>query len=437
MAKILIYSPNVIGKSMAGAAIRPWEFAKILSQKHQVVLLSPGKSDVQSPYFEVVSFLDPQGKKHFKDADILIAQRLTFPLACLAKLYRLNIIIDAYVPGPLELMEHFKGDIIHDRKKKVFSETSNIILSFKMADGILCASEKQRDLWLGFLLSLKLITPEMYDRRAGLREFLTVIPFGLPSQPPKKSGEGLREKFNFSPNDKVILWGGGLWNWFDPLSLIQAMNLIQKKRKDIKLVFMGVQPPDPSLPTTTMSARAMTLAEELELINQTVFFNYDWIPYEERENFLLDADIGVSTHFEHLETEFSFRTRILDYLWAALPMVVTKGDAFAELIEKNRLGIVIPYQNAEAIAEGLMKLVNDPKEFQEIKHRVHQMKEKFYWTSVTVPLVEMVDRLLANPPQRKRWKEGKELFQFLMNKIQERGVVSCINQYLFRRKIYQ
>ena len=31
MAKVLIYSPNLIGKSMAGPAIRAWEFAKALA----------------------------------------------------------------------------------------------------------------------------------------------------------------------------------------------------------------------------------------------------------------------------------------------------------------------------------------------------------------------------------------------------------------------
>src|SRR5664280_3299763 len=46
-------------------------------------------------------------------------------------------------------------------------------------------------------------------------------------------------------------------------------------------------------------------------------------PYTERSDHLLDADVGVSTHFDHVETEFSFRTRILDYLWTGLPIVAT------------------------------------------------------------------------------------------------------------------
>lgn len=430
MAKILIVSPNLIGKSMAGAAIRPWEFAKALSQEHQVVLISPGKSDVSSREFQIVSFEDSSSAKHFKDADILIAQRLTFPLALLAKRHHLKIIIDAYVPGPLELLEHFKSDPLVDRQKKVFAETSNILLSFNMADGILCASEKQRELWLGCLLGKKLITTEMYDQDPTLRNFLAVIPFGLPSHPPKKIGLGLREKFGLAANDKIMIWGGGIWNWFDPLSLIKAMKIVSQKRSDIKLVFMGIKPPDPTLPATSISAQALQLAQELDLVNQSIFFNYDWVPYELRQNFLLDADIGVSTHFDHLETHFSFRTRILDYLWAELPILATQGDSFAELIERNQLGMIVPYQNEEAIAQSILEMLSHPQKLQKMKENMALIREQFYWSSVTTPLKQMIHELISKPSSKIRWKDLKNLFIFIITKIKERGIGSCLQQYL-------
>lgn len=431
MAKILIYSSNLIGQSMAGAAIRPWEFAKVLSQQHQVVLISPGPSPIKSQEFEILSFHDPCCKAHFRNAHILLTQRLTFPLALLAKLNKLKIIIDAYVPGPLELLEHFKADPTPDRQGKVFSETSNIILSFKMADGILCASEKQRELWLGFLLGQKLITPTFYDQDSSLRDFLTVVPFGLPSFPPQKKGKGLREKFGFQPSDKVILWGGGIWNWFDPLSLIKAMKIVSQHRSDIKLVFMGVKPPDPDLPTTSMSSRSIQIAKEMGLINQCVFFNYDWVPYEERQNFLLDADIGASTHFDHLETQFAFRTRILDYLWANLPILATQGDAFAELVERHLLGVVVPYQNEEAIARAILSLFNHPDQLQQMKNNIAHLRKEFYWTSVTAPLHQMIERLSARPSSRHLWREGKILLNLMMTKLRERGLKACL------RSVYQ
>ena len=111
MAKILIYSPNVIGQSMAGAAIRTWEFAKALSHNHhRVILISPGRTVIQSTEFETISLNDPLCKKHFKDAQILITQRLTLPLAFKTSSYGLKVIIDAYDPSPLELLEFYKKE---------------------------------------------------------------------------------------------------------------------------------------------------------------------------------------------------------------------------------------------------------------------------------------------------------------------------------------
>lgn len=437
MTKIIIYSPNVIGKSMAGAAIRPWEFAKALSHEHQVVLISPGQPQIEAKEFKILSFHDPECEKQFKDAHILISQRLTFPLALLAKSNKLKIIIDAYVPGPLELLEHFKADASSERQGKVFSETSNLILSFKMADGILCASEKQRELWIGFLLGQKLITPYLYDQDSSLRNFLAVVPFGLSSVPPQKNGKGLKEKLGLQTSDKVILWGGGIWNWFDPLSLIRAMKIVHQQRPDIKLVFMGVKPPDPNLPTTSMSAQAIQLAKDLELINQCVFFNHEWVPYEERQNFLLDADIGASTHFDHLETQFSFRTRLLDYLWANLPILATQGDSFAELIEKHQLGMIVPYQNKQAIANSILSLMNQPEKLEEIKSNIARIREQFYWLSVTEPLNQMIKQLSSRPSSRQIWQEGKILLELLFAKLKERGIAACLNaayQQYIRKK---
>ena len=84
-----------------------------------------------------------------------------------------------------------------------------------------------------------------------------------------------------------------------------------------------------------MAIKAKELAKELNVLNRIVFFHEEWTAYEDRVNFLLDADIGVSAHFDLPETRFSFRTRLLDYFWARLPVLTTGGDQLAELIESH------------------------------------------------------------------------------------------------------
>src|SRR5665648_997839 len=78
-----------------------------------------------------------------------------------------------------------------------------------------------------------------------------------------------------------------------------------------------------------------------------------------RQDYLLDADVGVSTHFQHMATAFSFRTRILDYLWASLPIVATDGDTFGVLIREHGLGRVVPEQDVDALEVALEEMLFD------------------------------------------------------------------------------
>jgi len=84
-----------------------------------------------------------------------------------------------------------------------------------------------------------------------------------------------------------------------------------------------------------MAQKAMNLAQELGLLNRFVFFNQTWIDYRERSAYFSAADVGISIHQKHLETEYSFRTRILDYIKHELPIICTEGDYFADLVDRK------------------------------------------------------------------------------------------------------
>ena len=429
MAKIVIYSPHPIAQSMAGPAIRSWEFAKILTLKHDVVLISPQTPTIQAEGFTLISKTDPLIKKILREAHVMVTQTLSFSQALKAKYYKIKIIIDAYDPVPLELLEQFKHDSLEQRHEINVSSISNLIFNFEMAHGIICASEKQRDLWLGFLLGQKKITPQLYDQDHTLRQLISVVPFGLSNIPAKKTGPGLREKFGFSEQDKIVLWGGGIWDWFDPLSLIRAIKLISETRSDIKLVFMAVKSSAVCANPVKMSEKSIHLAHQLGLLNRLVFFNEGWVPYEERQNMLLEAHIGASTHFDHLETRFSFRTRLLDYIWAELPILATTGDTFAEWIDKEGLGCVVPYQDVPALAKAILSIIDDPTTTMKMKANLARIREQFYWESVTKPLLDMID-LHASQTDKIRWnyRDTSAFFSYIYTKVKEKGVRACLRK---------
>ena len=419
--KILIYTSNCVGKTMAGPAIRCWEFAKALSASHQVTLVGPNEPEIEGAGFQVLNKRHSSLPALMRSSQVLITQNLTLSLAWKAKKYGLRIIIDAYDPLPLEILELFKQGPEAVRHERLQSSVNQLIFNYQMADGVLCASEKQRDLWVGFLLALKLIDFKKYDRDSSLRQLIDVVPFGLPQKIPVKTGPGLREKYGFSESDVILLWGGGIWNWFDPLTLIQAVASLSRKRPEIKLVFLGIKSPDPAVPEMAMCANAVQLAKELGVLNHAVFFNEGWIPYEERHNYLLDAAIGVSTHFDHLETRYSFRTRMLDYIWAQLPILATAGDSFADLIEQHDLGIVVPYKNEKAIEEGILNLIDHPFKVEKIKANLSSIREQFYWETVVGPIEKM---MMNFPPQAPSmsFSSLKTLAAFFSLQVKEKGL---------------
>lgn len=387
MAKVLLIALDVVGKAMAGPAIRYYEFARSLAQDHEVILMTPNQPDIEAINFRFASYAAM--RQAIQWADVVVCQQLKIKMALWLLLYRPRLIIDAYDPQPLEHLEIFKARPIeerHKRNKRIVSATRFSLLS---ADGILCANDPQRDLWLGFMKGLGCITPPLYDLDHTLSHYIAKVPFGLPAKPLNRAS-GMREKFGLKKDDMVLLWGGGIWNWFDPLSLIQAVALLAETRDNIKLVFMGIKHPNPQIPEMKMAGDALKLAKKLELLDKHVFFNFGWTPYEERQAFLNEADIGVSTHFDHLETRYAFRTRILDYLWAGLPIVATCGDSFAELIEREGAGVAVNYQSPADIAKAIITIMDNPASYRASSKKLSQA---FTWPQVTKPLDRMIREL--------------------------------------------
>jgi glycosyltransferase involved in cell wall biosynthesis len=254
----------------------------------------------------------------------------------------------------------------------------------------LCASRKQRDFWLGHLAALGRVNPRTYDADASLASLVSVVPFGVPDDKPVRTGPGIRGVTpGVGENDAVILWGGGIYNWFDPLTLIHAVDRLRRDITNVRLVFMGLRHPNPEIPTMRMGSAAIALADDLGLTGEHVFFNEGWVPYAERQNHLLDADVGVSCHLDHLETEFSFRTRILDYLWCGLPIVATSGDSFAELITGRQLGVTVPPGDAEELRGALRMVLTDDDLRARCRDNIEAVAAEFAWSSVLQPLVEL------------------------------------------------
>lgn len=386
---ILIVTPDTVGERMAGPAIRAWEIAKALSSVGEVRLISTIGATVAHPDFEVAFAAKDFLKPHAAWADVIIVQGHILRSHPWLKTLSTIIVADIYDPLHLEQLEQGKDLPEADRYAVALDSVEVMNDQMERADFMLCASEKQRDFWLGQLAGLARINPATYDQDPSLRSLLDVAPFGVENAPPVQTAHGIRGVVDgIGMDDKVILWGGGIYNWFDPITLIEAVGRVAVSHPNLRLFFLGVKHPNPDVPQMDMERRARELAERLQLTNRVVFFNETWVPYRERANFLLDADLGISTHLDHVETAYSFRTRILDYLWASLPIIATEGDTFAPLIRENRLGITVPAEDVAALAQAIESLLFDEELREATSGHVKAYAVSMTWSLMLEPLIE-------------------------------------------------
>jgi hypothetical protein len=152
-----------------------------------------------------------------------------------------------------------------------------------------------------------------------------------------------------------------------------------------------------------MANEAVRLAAELGLAGTHVFFNDQWIEYRRRGLYFREADIGVSIHQTHLETYYSFRIRLLDYLKNELPILCTKGDYFAGLVEEEGLGITVESGDTAGLTRAILSLAGDREERGRIKARLAKVKTRFAWETTAAPLVEHCRRVLdGRTPKKKK-----------------------------------
>jgi GT2 family glycosyltransferase len=387
--RVLVLTGDTLAARMAGPAIRALQISKELAKEHEVTLATTAGCDLRRGDMRTVQIPSQQAMADLERwADVIVFQGYLMHEYPVLRTSKKPIVVDMYDPFHLEQLEQARDLGEQRRRDVVQSATAVLNEQILRGDFFLCASEKQRDFWLGQMAGLGRVNPAVYDRDETLGSLISVVPFGVEDEPPVATGRAVKGVIpGIAEDDKVILWGGGIYNWFDPLTLIRAMALVQGKVPNARLLFMGVKHPNPAVPEMRMAVQARDLARELGLLDSTVIFNHTWVPYDERQNFLLESDIGVSTHLDHVETAFSFRTRILDYIWTSLPIVCTQGDSLATLVEQRQLGRTVPAGDPEALATVLVDLLTDDALSATFRANLAGIVPEYRWSQVLKPLV--------------------------------------------------
>jgi glycosyltransferase involved in cell wall biosynthesis len=432
-----VVSHDVVGKQMAGPGIRYYHLARVLSQEFDVRLAAPDEvtASVREQGFRVVQY----ARREWASIEPWVnwAEIVVFPSDIASDFPQIGeadafLVVDGYDPLLAEWLALNPSQTPQEQDVQWRQRMRDLGQQYLMGDFFLCASERQRDWRLGALEVNGRINPYTFGDDPSLRRLIDVVPFGLPKERPLSSESVLRGIWPaIAPGDKVVLWGGGLWPWLDPLTAIRAMARVWEQRQDVRLIFPGTKHPNPwmeGIPTHNEAARQT--ARRLGLVNRGVFFG-EWIPYEEWANVLVESDVALALHYDTLETRLAFRSRMLDYIWAGLPVVTTRGDATSDLVEAYNLGAVVDFEDVDGVAEAILRLSELPRDA--LREQFAEARETLTWEHTAQPLVAFCrhprrapDKIamedgLGNPfyvEERKRLVEERDRWRQLVRKYE-------------------
>ena len=392
--RVAILCSDVVGAGIAGPAIRALESARVLRERFDVQIgVRDATAAIDAPC-PVRRLSQTVVRDLLAGSDAIVLQGPVSEWYPEILASDVPIAVDLYDPMNLEALESENADQL------VPYTTKLLRAQVARGDFFFCASERQRDYWIGMLAGAGRVTSASYRADPDLRQLVDVVPFGIPGKPPVRTAPGVRGVVEgIGDDDPLLIWNGGLWGWFDPELFIRAIDIARREVPDVRAYFMGVR--DPRAKQLSPEARsAMELAGRLGLRDTHVFF-HDWTPYDARQNVYLDATAAVSFHHAHLETRFSFRTRILDCIWASLPIVSSSGDVLAELVRNEQLGITVPSGDVDAAAAAIMRIATDADLQRVSRDNLTALAHRHTWSTALAPLVTWLERPTRSGPAMK------------------------------------
>lgn len=402
-SRLLIVTDQTVGSTMSGPAVRAWEIACALSEQFEVILAAPGQPTRQHPRVRMVGYemdqaqfvgLDP----YIVNTDAVLA---TAPLVSRMDRFRdlgKPTIVDLSDPFALRQLSLLHGK---DMPHQISQDVESIIklrLEASIGDFFICASEQQRSFSLGILLSAGRVNTVTYAQDPTLRGLIDVVPYGLPAEPPYKQKpvlKGVHPGINL--DDKLVLWSDGWHDWCDPLTLLEALQQVLAKRRDVKLYLpAGRESDQVSTAELPVYEQALAYCRNLGLLEHHVFFGNP-IPYDERADYLLEADLAVSVHRPTLESALTPQPWLPDCVWAGLPVLSTGSDPLSKSLAEQGLGRVLPPGRADLLSQAILEWLTDDNLRNRVARQEQAARVALTWEQCVHPVISFLEEITFAP----------------------------------------
>jgi glycosyltransferase involved in cell wall biosynthesis len=215
-----------------------------------------------------------------------------------------------------------------------------------------------------------------------------IIPHGnsgwlLNHFPQSHDWEALRRRYGLKPGQPLVLFFGLLAPSKGLQDLVEAFAIV-RRASDAKLLIAGYPTKHFDMEELRQKLAELNLADDVVLDTR-------YVPLEEIGALMGLATVAVypylsSTQSGALQAAYTF----------GRPVIATKVGGLPEAVEHGRSGFLVQANSPGELAEGILKLVNNPQLTKVMgEYARHLSETRFSWKSVARKIVKVYDELLT------------------------------------------
>lgn len=184
------------------------------------------------------------------------------------------------------------------------------------------------------------------------------------------------------PDKQRVTYVGSLTRARGVLDMIEVARLVtEESHGAIKLLLVGS--------AETSVREALHEAETGGLLEWKGF-----VPGEQAMALLDGSLAGLSLLHDEPNYRVSLPTKVVEYMAHGVPVVTTPLPLAAELVERGRCGVVVPFGDAAAAADAVLSLWSDSGRRHEMGAAGHQAAlERFDWRNYATNFVAELERI--------------------------------------------
>ncbi|MBX3082722.1 MAG: glycosyltransferase [Anaerolineae bacterium] len=383
---------------MSGPSLRTWHFVSMmLNAGHEVCLIAnrgldiypADLPDIVSQQKDRLLYHNVSNSQWHSPAG-LVPLVQSFAPDCAVGVTTSSTAAAVPLIGTLPLWGDLYGSIMAEAQMKaqVYGDDSYLAhfwsleqAAIERADRFSAVSERQQWALIGELGMIG----RLNQYTAGY-DFATTIPIASESTPYTSTRKVVRG--SVVPEDAfIIFYSGGYNTWTDVDCLFQALEQILSQYPNVYFVSTGgkIEGHD-----DLTFARFQTM---IRSSNQRDRYKLQgWVPAEDVPNYYLESDLAVNVDKRSYEAILGSRTRVLDWLRAGLPCVMSSLPELADDVLAAGAGLTYEPGSVTDLTARLRYCLDNLEAVRQMRQCAQQLLGKFSYEATTRDLLKWLEQ---------------------------------------------